>query len=215
MPGWLEQQERPMLEIAMWHSECCMLCSTVDGKILWANLAFIDWSGYTLTELTAMSWMDLSVRDGSLMADEFEAAKLDGYMQSYSVRKQYIPKQQKPVWGTLKVLRYPSIGLMQCCICTWHPLHDDSKEAFALAVESIHSMSSELQKLNDMVNAIEARSLLESTIVMMLKLGIKYPKSAWAILVTLVILVGGNAGFDLLVKVTTVLSPVKVEAPHQ
>jgi PAS domain S-box-containing protein len=206
---WLETQQREVLETALWHSECCMLCSTVDGKILWANSAFVAWSGYTLGELQNMSWMDLSVRDGSLVADQFEANKLDGYMQSYSVRKQYIPKQSKPVWGTLRVLRYPAYGEMLCCICTWHPLQDDSKEAFSLAVEAIGKVQSEIEKLSAMVNQIEARSLLESTVVMAIKLGIKYPKSSWTIMVTFVIAIGGNAGFDLLQKVLTVISAAK------
>lgn len=183
--------------------------STIDGKILWANTAFVAWSGYTLSELQAMTWMDMSVRDGSLLADTFEAKQLDGYQQEYRVRKQYIPKQSKPVWGTLNVLRYPAIGEIKCCLCTWHPIGDDSKEAYALASEAILKMSTELQKLHDCLSSHVSQSLFESTIVSIMKLGIKYPKSAWVIFVTMVVAIGGNAGFDLLVKVMTIVTPVK------
>lgn len=205
---WLAIQERQVLETTLRHLECCILMSTADGKILWANDSFVDWSGYTLGELQALSWMDLSVRDGSLMADIFESKQLDGYQQRYSVRKQYIPKQSKPVWGTLNVLRYPALGDIQYCICTWHPLGDDSKEAYILATEAIHKMSSELQKLSDALSAHVSQSLFESTIVSILKLGIKYPKASWVVFVTLVAMVGGNAGFDLLMKVMKILAPV-------
>jgi PAS domain S-box-containing protein len=211
---WLAIQERPLLETTLRHLECCILMSTVEGKILWANDSFINWSGYTLGELQSMTWMDLSVRDGSLLADTFEAKQLDGYQQEYRVRKQYIPKQQKPVWGTLNVLRYPAIGELKCCICTWHPIGDDSKEAYTLATEAIHKMSSELQKLSDALSAHMSQSLFESTIVSVLKLGIKYPKTAWVVFVTMVVVIGGNAGFELLLKVMSVVSPVKVAAPQ-
>lgn len=206
---WLATQERQLLEITLRHLECCILMSTVQGNILWANDAFVHWSGYTQSELQTMTWMDLSVRDASLMADTFEAKQLDGYQQTYRVRKQYIPKQSKPVWGTLNVLRYPAIGELQCCICTWHPLGDDSREAYTLATEAIHSMSSELQRLSDALSAHVSQSLFESTIVSILKLGIKYPKASWVVFVTIVLLIGGNAGFDLLVKLMSILAPVK------
>jgi len=210
---WLAIQDRQLLEITIRHLECCILTSTVDGKILWANAAFVDWSGYTLSELQAMSWMDLSVRDGSLLADKFEAKQLDGYQQEYRVRKQYIPKQSKPVWGMLRVLRYPAIGELQCCICTWHPVADQSQEAYDLATESIDKMSSELQKLSDALSSHISQSLFEATIVSCLKLSIKYPKAAWAVFVTIVVVIGGNAGFDLLTKVLSILTPIKAVNP--
>ena len=209
--SWIETQDRELLETALKHLECCVFASSMDGKFYWANLSFLEWSGYTLFELQSMTWMDMSVRDGSLSADINESKKLDDYQQSYAVRKQYIPKQAKPVWGTLRVLRYPAHGEIACCICTWHPLHDDSKESFYLAVEAIGKMSSELQKLNEMVNSIEARSMLESTVVMAMKLAIKYPKSAWIVFVSIIGVVGGNAGFDLLVKVMNIINAEKVQ----
>jgi len=202
---WLAQQDRIVLETTLRHLECCILMSTIDGKILWANNAFISWSGYTLGELQTLTSMDISVRDSLLMADVFEAQQLDGYLQNYTVRKQYIPKQQKPVWGTLRVLRYPSNGPVQFCICTWHPIAEDSEEAYTLAREAITKMSSELQKLTDTLSAHVSQSLLEATIVSALKLGIKYPKASWAFFVILVVLIGGNAGFDLLMKIRQII----------
>lgn len=187
-----------------------MLFSKVTGDILWANLSFTEWSGYTLHELQSMSWMDLSVQDGSLMADEFEAAKLvDGYIQSYSVRKKYIPKLAKPADGILHVLRYPAYGELQFCICTWHPLHEDSKEAFALALDVSRKVSTELQKMIEQLNNHVSQSLFESTLSGIIKLSINNPKTAWIVFVSFFALIGGNAGLEILVKIAGLINPAK------
>lgn len=208
--SWLSTVEREVLEIVIQHSKCSMLFSKVSGDILWANSSFTEWSGYTLHELESMTWMDLSVQDGSLMADEFEAVKLvDGYIQNYSVRKKYIPKLAKPVDGILHVLRYPAYGELKFCICTWHPINEDSKEAFTLALDVSRKVSEDLQKMFETLNTHVSRSLFESTLSGIIQLSINNPKTAWILFVSFFALIGGNAGLEILLKVASLINQTK------
>lgn len=137
------------------HCPAQKLVSTLDGKILWANHAFLEWTQYTLNELVKMTWMQLSVPDKSLEADIDETKNLDAYNPTYQVKKQYIPKGNKPEWGVLTVMRYPLNGPIEYCLCTWEPLRNGTATAFALAMEQSKLVE---KKLDEMNTAIQSRN---------------------------------------------------------
>lgn len=206
--SWLTNQEREVLEVALLHSPCCILVSTTSGQILWANDCFVDWIGYTLSELQTKTWMEISVQDSSLVADILEARALDGYQQSYSVQKQYIPKHSRPRWGTLHVLRYPAIGPIACCICVWEPMEKDTDPAYEVAKKAVDKMETEFAELRKLIEQAEATSLVEKAMLISIKLCITYPKTAMACFLFCVLVIGGNAALDAINNTRKLMSPL-------
>lgn len=206
--SWLDLQPIEMLRAAIVHSPCCIIFSTQDGKNLWANDSFLEWIGYTQTELQQRTWMDISVHDSSLSADIEAASRLDGYHVTYSVKKQYVPKNSRPKWGTLYVMRYPPGGEQLCCMCVWEPMLDDNADSFELAKASVVKMESELAELKRLLEQAEATSLIEKAMLISVKLAITYPKAAMATFLFCCILVGGSAFLDVLKNVKALMSPI-------
>lgn len=208
---WLQIQSREVLEHALSQSPSCYLASALDGKIHWANQSFLNWMGYTLHELELRTWMDISVRDENLEADLLAAKSLyEGQIQTYSVLKQYIPKQARPRWGYLHVTRYPQLGPIEVCICTWKPVEDESSPAFARAVEAINKMSASLEDLKVIVAQIEeqhaAKNLVEHGIVIWLKIVSRYPKAAITVGLFLICLIGGSAAVNAIGAVKKIMT---------
>jgi PAS domain-containing protein len=185
MSLWIDTADINVLKVALQHTSAQHLISTIDGGILWANRSFTDWSKYTVHELMNMTWMDFSVDDPSLAADIEEAAKLDGYQTSYTVQKQYIPKNSKPEIGLLHVVRYPLGGAIECCICTWEPLKNGTAEAYRTSLAYFKRIDEKLAMLT---------SQTEEDIVLLgvFKLVKKYPKAAIAVLIFLIGIFGTN-----------------------
>jgi PAS domain-containing protein len=107
-------------------AQTLMLFSDHEGKILWANEAFLSWIGYSYSEFTRpdkpVTWKQISVPDASLDADiDMANRTYHGEMDSYVIRKFYIPKNQSPQFVELFVRRFP-------------PTKDGSCELFVVEV---------------------------------------------------------------------------------
>lgn len=168
-------------EITQYHP-CCMLFSRVDGKILWANKKFCDWSGYTLSELERMTWMQLSVESDDLEADIVSAGNLSSASPTYVVRKQYRPKNDRPVHGNLYVTRAPLIGEMQFAFCVWEPLRNGSAEAFSLAVDHTKKATEAMAQLTKEIHEFTRRDADEDWIIATVRTARKHPKVVIALL---------------------------------
>lgn len=176
--------------------------------MLWGNDSFLEWIGYTQSELQVRTWMDISVHDSSLLADIEAASRLDGYHVTYSVKKQYVPKNSRPKWGTLYVMRYPPQGEQQYCICVWEPMLEDTALAFSITKESVHRMESEFKAVRQMLEASNVESLPQKAIVIAVKLAMTYPKAAIAMFLFCCVIVGGNAFLDVMKNVKTLMDPI-------
>lgn len=209
--NWLDQQPIEMLRVAITHSPCCILFSTVEGKMLWGNDAFLEWMGYTQSELQARTWMDISVNDASLLADLEAAGRIqDGYLVTYKVKKQYIPKNSRPRWGTLYVLRYPPIGESKHAICVWEPMQDENADAFAITRVAVVEMQSEFALLRKTIEEITNKSLPQKALASIVELGMAYPKVALFAFVFCCVWLGGNTFVTVFESVRKILSGVQV-----
>lgn len=177
--------------------------------MLWGNNSFLEWIGYTQSELQQRTWMDISVNDSSLSADLEAAGRIqDGYLVTYKVKKQYVPKNSRPRWGTLYVLRWPPTGEEKCCICVWEPMQDDNADSYELTRVSVQKMETELAELKRLLEQAEATSLIEKAMLITVKLAITYPKSAIAVFMFCCIIVGGSAFIDAVKNVKALMSPI-------
>jgi PAS domain S-box-containing protein len=209
--SWIHLQPKEVLEEALRTQQGCFLAAALDGRIFYANDAFLRWIGYTMHELESRTWMDISVKDINLEADLAAAKAMgEGSIQYYSVQKQYIPKQSRPRWGTLYVQRYPQIGPCEVALVTWEPLEEETSEAYLIAKDAIQSMSSELVELKAIVKKLEASNeptnLIEKGVIAWLKIVANYPKSAAVVGLFLICLIGGSAAVNAIGAVKKIMT---------
>lgn len=193
------------------HCPAMKLVSTLDGRILWANAAFCDWSQYTLTELRKLTWMAISVPDKNLESDIDEAKNLDAYNPTYQIKKQYIPKGSKPEWGQLTVMRYPLSGEIECCLCTWEPLKNGTATAFAMAMEHTQKLDARIEAMTAELKAITNQTDEDKFVLGAIRMIQRHPKIAASFLVVALSIFGLNNIVELLQRTGLIQIPVKVE----
>ena len=202
---WVREAERAALETFLNHTKAMMLVSSLDGKIFWANEAFCLFIGYTLGELKDIGWRNISASEG-LSADEAEAIVMatDGYVHTYTVQKQYIPKNSKPQWGILSVMRYPSTGEVQFCLCTWEPLKNGTAEAFTMAMEHVRKNQLEFSKLAESVDKLRSTDADEDWLIRTIRIMKRYPKTTMIIVGAMLSVLGANNLLELIQRITSV-----------
>jgi PAS domain S-box-containing protein len=137
---------------------CLKLASTGDGKILWANREFREWSGYTHSELIKLGWMDLSVQDDGLAADVSEIRLIAaGEIQQYRVQKKYRKRNGDAVLGTLTVKRFPLVGEVKFYTCTWEPHVNGTAAAFTLAIEKSVALEKRIESMLQLVGPTRSK----------------------------------------------------------
>jgi len=213
---WLENiKNDDMLKAWLRHSPAMKLVSTVDGKILWANTAFCEWSHYTLSELRELTWMQISVPDKNLEADIAETKRLDAYNPSYIVKKQYIPKGSKPEWGNLTVMRYPLHGEIECCLCTWEPLKNGTAVAFAMAIEHTQKLDAKVEALTTEIKTVAAQTDEDKFLISASRMIQRHPKMAVCLLVVSLSVLGVNSVAELLQRIGVIQPPAMIERGNQ
>lgn len=132
------------------NTEVPMIVSGPKGEIYWGNKAFEEFSGYTSWELSnRLSWEKLSLNDDNLEADKHLISEcITGDRTSYSIKKQFAPKGEKPVWVDIHVCRFPTIGEFKFFLVTVQPLKNGTAAAFSLAIDTINNFSKKLEDYN-------------------------------------------------------------------
>ncbi len=209
---WIEDTAKEdHLRTWIKHSSAMKLVSTLDGQILWANASFCEWIQYTLNELRRMTWMQISVPDENLRSDIDEVENLDAYNPTYMVKKQYIPKGNKPEWGNLTVMRYPLSGPIECCLCTWDPMKNGTAAAFSQAMDHYQEISKRLEEMATEIGNVTKRSDEEEFVVRGLRMIQRNPKVAATFLFIALSIFGLNNILSLLQRTGVVSLPVKIE----
>jgi PAS domain S-box-containing protein len=76
---------------------------SLEGQFLWVNQRFCDITGYSQTELTSLTFQQITHPD-DLAADLTQVQQLlAGQLQTYSMEKRYLRKQGSVVWINLTV----------------------------------------------------------------------------------------------------------------
>lgn len=178
MPQWIDTTTDEHLRTWVRHCPAMKLVTTIDGRILWANMAFCEWVKYRLDELLRMTWKDLSVNDEALAADIDEASRLSPYNPVYVIRKRYIPQGDVGQWGYLTVMRYPLSGEIECCLCTWEPVKNGAVTAFSLAMEHSEKLEHKMTELTAEIRKVTTRSEEEDWVLATIRIARRYPKRA-------------------------------------
>lgn len=153
---WLAQQDCDLVRTWARKSAIPLIASSPSGKIHWCNEAFENLLGYSEFELAfaqggkGMTWHQLSVDDDNLLADQKMVDELlAGRREHCTVRKQYRPKNEKPIWAELNVLRYPETGDIQYFLVIAIPLKNGSQAAAQIASEQMSQVISKLEELKE------------------------------------------------------------------
>jgi len=188
------------------------LISKPTGEILDASPEFMRWIGYTHDELLRLTWMQISAQDDSLRADMHAVKDLTPYDPFFIVRKQYIPKNDKPSWGELMVTRHPMQGdHIEYCFCTWHPLKNGTAEAFAKAMENGLLVEKRLNEMTTVLNSITSQSEEDRYVLSTINMIRKHPKVAAAFVVIALGMFGLNNTLEFLQRTGIIEIPIRVE----
>lgn len=141
----------------VWYknTEIPLLISGVEGEIFDCNPAFEKFIKYSDYELTigesgkGLSWFQISVDDNNLKADKQLALEcVNGDRISYSIKKQYIPKNESPIWVDLNVIRYPAKGPFEFFLVSVIPMKNGSLAAFNLSMDKMSHFTNALIKID-------------------------------------------------------------------
>jgi PAS domain S-box-containing protein len=205
---WIDRADCAALRSFIRHCHVPVIVSGIDGSVLWANDEFCEWSGYTVRELQMLGWKKLSIDNEHLTADIEAAKELNGYNLTYKVQKQYIPKNDKPHWGTLSVMRYPATGDIEFCVCIWMPLKNGTQAAFNMAMTELGKLASQMEackgELSNLAKKTDEDVFLSSGV----KLIKSNPKIFWAVLVVTLGLFGFNNVLQILSGLHLVPTPI-------
>ena len=115
------------------------LQSGAAGEVYACNTSFCELLGYSEFEIKRKGWIELSVKNGDLEADQCTVVGLvSGHIQTYTVIKSYVSKSGTPVPGQLFAIRYPEgREPMQFALCWFVPLANGSKAALNLVTDYI------------------------------------------------------------------------------
>jgi len=205
---WITRANCEALKTFIHNCHVPIIVSGIDGTIHWANDEFCEWSGYSVQELQQLGWHRLSVENQDLAADISAAGDLDGYRLTYSIQKQYIPKNDKPYWGTLSVMRYPATGQIDYCLCTWIPLKNGTQTAFDLAMRELGKLTMQIEGNRADIAKLTALTNEEIFMNAGVRLIKANPKTAWAI----VVVVFGIFGFNNVLQIVTGLHLLPIPA---
>lgn len=188
------------------------LISKPTGEILDASPEFMRWIGYTHEEITRLTWMQISVQDDSLNADMHSVANLTPYDPFYIVRKQYVPKNDKPAWGELIVTRHPMVGdKVEYCFCTWHPLKNGTAEAFAKAIENGLLVEKRIDEMTTVLKQLTSQSEEDRYVLSTISMVKKHPRIAAAFVVIALGMFGLNNVLEILQRTGIIEIPIRVE----
>lgn len=212
---WVYEVDADKLAVMVEHCAAMKLVSGPNGEIYYANAAFREWSEYSMTELKAIGWQRLSVENESLAAD-FDAIKqvTDGYIQTYTIRKQYRTKSGTAHWGNLSVLRYPASGPVEYFFCVWEPYKNGTSTAFNLAMERFETVGERLAEMASELRVITAQTDEDRFVLGGIRMCQRHPRIAAAFLAIALSVLGANNLLSLLQRVGIVELPIHV-APIQ
>lgn len=222
--SWLSSQPIDFFVNSFTYSEVPLVVCRDSGKIVWTNKAFEEFIGYNNWELTTgpngngLDLSRLSLNDENQEADKAMLKEcIAGNIKSYSVKKQYIPKNDKAVWADLHVIRYPLEGDLKYFVTTVIPLKNGTAAAFSLAMNTIKELTDKMNTYSSQVNGMEqniiagveqkiqSKTEIQNIFLNIAKLVEKHPKVSIAIVMTLLTMILGNQLVEAIKNMKTIV----------
>jgi hypothetical protein len=110
-------------------------------------------------------------------------------------------------------MRFPPIGDIEFCVCTWIPHQETTNAALDTALAAIQKSEKATKELSDSFAAYSQISTEQRFIVTATELAKKYPKVTWAIIAFGFGLFGLNNALEILKTIHLVPPVVTLTAP--
>lgn len=212
--SFIRNQELELFLTWIENNEIPMLISGPKGEIYWCNKSFEDFSGYSNWEIIKTTWEKFSLNDENLEADrEMIKQCISGERPNYSIKKQFAPKNEKPIWADVHVCRFPAVGEFKFFLVTIVPIKNGSSAALNLAINSLNSFCEKIESYKTEVVAMEDKIVkrvsevarpqneTEQIFLSVGRLAFKYPKIAGIIALSMLIMILGNQTFEVIKNV--------------
>lgn len=210
--SWIKNHDLELFITFITHTKVPMLISGANGEIYWANKAFELFSGYSNWEIeNKLKWENLSINDENIEADRHMIHQcILGTATNYSIKKQIIPKNERPAWTDVHVSRFPMTGDFKFFLITIQPLQNGTAPAFSLAIDTINQFSQQTKTLQETLSSMEDRIVdrvgdiakpvneVEQIAMGFGRLAYRYPKASFGVLIVFVGMLLGNQFFEAL-----------------
>lgn len=197
------------------HCPAMKLVTTLEGKILWANAAFCDWSNYSIYEVQRLTLNQISVLDENEQIDLAGLSKLDSYNPAYTIQRRLTPRGGRPEWGSFNALRYPLTGTVECCLCTWAPLMSGTAPAFTLAMEHAAEVKAKLVEVVNELKTLTSQTEEDRFTLSAIRLTQKHPKAIATFVFIAATVLGLNNIVELLRTAGLVDRPVTLKVEKE
>lgn len=206
---WIDKDAKEdCLRVWIKHCSAMKFVTDKNGKFLWANTAFCEWSQYTNHELYKMNICDIEESEDN---DAMNAGVTDGYYPIYTMKTQLTSKGNPAAWGSLSSVRYPLVGEVECVLWTWEPLRDGSSAAFKQAMDSNEKVEKRIAEMTEVLKVITTQTDEDRWVIGTIRLIQKYPKVALAIVFMVAGLLGLNNVLEILQRTGVIEIPIRVE----
>lgn len=204
---WIDKTASDDL-LRTWVRQCpaLKLATSIDGRVLWANLSFLEWSQYRLSEIVRLTIDELN-GVGGVSDDLGELETQSAVVQRIQLR----PNGEAAQWGHLTRMRYPLSGNMECFLCTWEPIKPSTAEAFSLALEHSVRVDAKLGEMTTELKKLTHQTDEENWVLSSFRIMQSHPKMAMVFLIVALSVMGLNNVVGLLQRMGVVSLPVKIE----
>lgn len=175
---WIANLPQEVLcEMIRWHP-CAGFLLDNEGRVVGANKAFQNWSGYSLVQLQHLDIQRIhNVTDMSQDDLLTQCRRLTPQDPNSMIRTQFRANGEAPEWGKLRILRTTTAdNSVVYYWCVWEPFCDESREAFAAAMKLIGESSTAMIELQKEVRSYSARDQDEDLVIATLRFARRYPK---------------------------------------
>ena len=210
MASWIDSATDEQLKTWIRQCPAMKLVTAPDGRILWANQSFLEWSRYRLSELTRLTLSEMN-GGGDAAADAEEVSSLHGTTQATVQRKQLRPNSEAAQWGHLTRMRYPLTGDIECCLCTWETIKPATSEAFQLAMEHTQRVDARMTEMIAEIRKVTSHTDEENWVLSSFRIVQRHPRIAMMFVVVALSVMGLNNVVGLLQRIGVVELPVKIE----
>lgn len=211
---FLEQSKKELIEAWLRYSPFMHFAVSPSRKFVFANDAFLNWCGYSTNELLNRTLVDITAREEQSNEDLLTPGAFDGFRSQRQTQIQLLPKNGKPTWGMIHVMRFPPSGdTVDFYLCSWDPAENGQSAVFKMAMERMAGFEQSQNAMNQKLAILTTRTDEETVVVSIVRLSMKHPKKALAVILFLLSITGYNQVLEALQRSGVVplpsLPPVK------
>lgn len=182
------------------------------GDILDASTEFCKWIGYQHSQLIGMTIANIARGENTVSQAMAKQEYFSPFSPWYSIRKQFVPNNERPQWGELCTTRHPASGdEIEFCWGWWTPAKSDAETALDMAKKDADMRFLIINKMSENVEKLVSVSDEEKFLLSGIHIIQKHPKASIILTTIVLTLFGVNNVMEVLQRFGLVDVPVQLQ----